>query len=451
MFEDHSTPAIDWAGRWWRPEDPDDKVEGTIRVERNSAPILETRGWFSGLTADLTSHPKFRILLGITDNGKAVTLYECVRIKWGISAPGRDQYEIRANFMLVGVHFEADEPIEFSELYTGYESLGLWLGVSGIEISQLSIEGCDISIRRPPEIALGHDRTFEYSLWFGLEGPNLKNPTTEVTVAQKASLRLKSDKVSALECYLTRMSDFQNLLSLAGRTLACYTTVTGCLKAKPADRQVSVDIHFAPAYLPTERSVKSWVELLFRFDDLGTSPTQAFCSWLESADAMRAVHNLYFANLRRPQAFLESRFLNLAMTAEAYHRHRFPGLELPPEEHQGRVEDILKTCPDGFRGWLQQKLLYSNEISLKKRIVELVDLSAEAAGLYIDNPKSFAFEVADTRNQLVHSGAVRRQVLSPLNFRIGRLMEILLLHELGLEFPRIRELLERHRWRETGN
>ncbi len=353
--------------------------------------------------------------------------------------------------MLVGVHFEADEPIEFSELYTGYESLGLWLGVSGIEISQLSIEGCDISIRRPPEIALGRDRTFEYSLWFGLEGPNLKNPTTEVTVAQKASLRLKSDKVSALECYLTRMSDFQNLLSLAGRALASYTTVTGCLRAKPANRQITVDIHFAPAYLPTERSVKSWVELLFRFDDLGTSPARAFCSWLESADTMRAVHNLYFANLRRPQAFLESRFLNFAMTAEVYHRHRFSGVEVPLKEHEGRIAVILNSCPDHFRGWLKEKLLYSNEIPLRKRVRELVDLGREAATLYIKDSKSFAYEVASARNDLMHRGAVQRQLLSSLSLKLGRLMEILLLHEVGMDFSTISKLMERQKWRDVGH
>jgi len=63
--------------------------------------------------------------------------------------------------------------------------------------------------------------------------------------------------------------------------------------------------------------------------------------------------------------------------------------ELPEEQHKKRIEEILKTVPYEYRSWLEEKLKYSNEKNLRKRLRELLDNFAELLYSFIPDKESF--------------------------------------------------------------
>ena len=56
-----------------------------------------------------------------------------------------------------------------------------------------------------------------------------------------------------------------------------------------------------------------------------------------------------------------------------YHRRTTGALDLPEDEHEKRMEAILRAVPEEHKGWLTEKLRYSNELNLRKRIKHIFD------------------------------------------------------------------------------
>jgi ApeA N-terminal domain 1 len=70
--------------------------------------------------------------------------------------------------------------------------------------------------------------------------------------------------------------------------------------------------------------------------------------------------------------YLEQRFLNIAQAVESYHRRRSDKKDLSEEDHEKRLEKILAGTPQEYKKWLSDKLKYSNELSLRQRLKDLL-------------------------------------------------------------------------------
>lgn len=100
-------------------------------------------------------------------------------------------------------------------------------------------------------------------------------------------------------------------------------------------------------------------------------------SWLEKNEELEPICNLYFGTVYNSNVYLEHEFLNFIMALEAYHRRKSRNEEVPQEEHRKRIERILEASPAEYKKWLEEKLKYSNEPSLRKRLKEIFDSLAD--------------------------------------------------------------------------
>jgi hypothetical protein len=73
---------------------------------------------------------------------------------------------------------------------------------------------------------------------------------------------------------------------------------------------------------------------------------------------------------------LQAKFLNMVQALEAYHRRKedMTQLDLPEKEHSMRVESIIGTVSPQYKEWLNDKLNYSNEISLRRRLKDILHI-----------------------------------------------------------------------------
>jgi hypothetical protein len=133
---------------------------------------------------------------------------------------------------------------------------------------------------------------------------------------------------------------------------------------------------------------------------------------------------------------------------EAYHRRTTPAVDLTEDEHEKRMESILRAVPERHRTWLEEKLRYSNELNLRKRIKHILDGHPQTVDSVVGSGKdrtNFVKKVIDTRNYRTHfdesleGRAARGKELHRINEKLKELIEMCLLAEIGFEDDEIKK------------
>jgi ApeA N-terminal domain 1 len=137
---------------------------------------------------------------------------------------------------------------------------------------------------------------------------------------------------------------------------------------------------------------------------------------------------------------MEQKFLNIIQSVESYHRRRSNKRDLPEDKHKKRIEAIRAGSPQAYRKWLSDKLKYSNELSLRQRLKDLLDdKNINQPVLPLVGRKSvFINRVVNARNFLTHyepSGrrsAATGEELYYMAQILSFLVQACFLHELGI-------------------
>jgi len=123
--------------------------------------------------------------------------------------------------------------------------------------------------------------------------------------------------------------------------------------------------------------------------------------------------------------------------------------ELPEEEHNKRIEEILNVVPEKSKEWLESKLAYSNEPNLRRRLREIFDKYSEIVNNFIANKKVFINRVVITRNYLTHYGEeseniVQPEKLYPYIHKLNIILLSCLLNEIGFKLEEINNMLRKY-------
>ena len=194
----------------------------------------------------------------------------------------------------------------------------------------------------------------------------------------------------------------------------------------------------------------------FTLSDLSSDVTGYLERWYQSSQDITPIHDLVFATLYMPDAYLESRFLQVMQALESYHRKRMPGMLLPKEEFRSLLKDmrqIVKTSELGLRADMRKaftdKLSYLNELPLRLRLEALCALLGDAATAVVPDPRAFVVQACDTRNYLTHYSphlqrrAANVSALGALYRQAHALAKCLLMCELGLPSEKLVKIATR--------
>jgi len=158
---------IEYRGDWWLPEDPDKQIPGTLTYNPNEGFCLELDGSFKSFSMYALFQPltlDHLIILGLTRNGKLVTLYKCYETVG--NDYGYEHSYCLAEVGVIGRHFQQAEDIKFIGITANYAHLPEWTGLSGFS-GGLTRRTASVTFKFPKPIAAKlNDMTVTFGVGF---------------------------------------------------------------------------------------------------------------------------------------------------------------------------------------------------------------------------------------------------------------------------------------------
>lgn len=447
---------FEYRGEWWVPEKPEKRVSGTLKFMPMRGAVLELLGSFKG-TEELNEMQSPPVILGSSANGKNITLYECFETKFKMNLPGFFESTYMVHIVFIGCHFASFENIKFKTVSVRYLFLDEWVSLQGFDIQYLHAEKrIEIKYKLPGPIQVTLNNQDKIRIEFVAKPPSRSMVQKEASIKQETYLVIEPSSEKHIEELLEIHYTFQKFL-----TLACLEPVYPLYMkgtTESSKRQVRDGVFYDPVEIffqlpdgafPHISKELLPPDMLFTLRTISGQFSEAVKNWFDKQETHNLVYDSYFVTLYNPRMYLPHRFLSLVRGLETYHRRAIGNEELPSDKHGKRIEEIMVSTRDIYRNWLKDKLQYSNEPSLRKRLREIVrDMTEEIeyTNKFIDDKKSFIDKVVNTRHYLTHCDprlkekAVEGEELFYITQKLKILIEACLLKEIGFKKEEINSM-----------
>lgn len=176
---------------------------------------------------------------------------------------------------------------------------------------------------------------------------------------------------------------------------------------------------------------------LFRLGDINGDFDAVVARWFEVYERHWGVLNLFYSIQAASFSYAEDRFLSIVRIFEAYHRASRPQGALNETAYRDIKNSILSKLNEEEQGWLKPKLARANELSLKERLVALLNELSEfdfpsLIGISVDEVSK---RIRNYRDGLTHEGNTEKNRgldLVLLRIFLEYMFKAVLLKELGM-------------------
>ena len=440
-------------GQFWLPGFSDKPTFGSVNFSRRQGAVLELADTLPGTT----NSREFEVIQGQTASGEYVTLLHVIRTAEPfLPITPLLPCTYHATFLLIGVAFDNEVEMRFSFWQLHIPELKTWAGKTGFledsstiadDVERQHIQVCYETPERQTLLDGECGMALSLAFW----------PLSRVTpfsrmIRQEAYLELRPAGNNALRDFMNMTASLEQFLTLATGALVR----TGSIRATFNDAQVArtrpqiVEILYQPIRNASPRAPRP-DEFLFSLRDIEGMERECFRNWFTKAEWLAPVCAIYFGTLYNPSKYLDFNFLALIQALEAYHRRATDETDIPASEHVARIEAILEAAPAPCRQWLSEKLQYSNELSLRRRLKQLFAQCSFLLDELVSDSKATINAIYNNRNYLTHydknlaDRTARGDRLLYLVEVLKLLLQACLLRELGFTEVKIKEFLSRSR------
>jgi hypothetical protein len=444
--------SLQFDGLWCAPDDPERKNVGRLRFDRVDGAWLSLIVPADGpdLFPDLASYDR---LFGLTTDGKPITLIHCHESSSrGTLGRTPRPIEVYANRVIVGSHCPSDDP-PVSSVSVRFRHLNEWYGRTGVSTDP-DVKPPNFAARysHPDPVVLHDNGNMRVVLRSGMKGSFR---------ARRAEMRERIfiDVVAATPAPL---SEFQrivqacgDLLSIACLDLCDQRELTLVFPETETGPKHSGSFHAVPIYEHHASRKRRGPFVLFRYAMIAERAPAIFDAWLSQATKLHAARVLYFAGVYGG-GFVETKLLALTQAAEAFHRRFYlPGLFMDPTTFETEVRQPLtaaipKFLEPSFRQSLKARLKFANELSLRRRMNDLVRDHSGALKALVACPGDWVGPIVDHRNEFTHfplptdadqaSNADPERVLR-FNLFLRLLLEASFMHAMGFSTEEVEGLV----------
>lgn len=444
---------IKLAGYFWLPSESDKKIPGTLFISSRGKIKLEVLGMLEERINTETSKYEMPIICGNVESKNYITLEDSFYKSQGIPLPGIvSKSEIVSNYVYFGVAAEKKSDLVFDKFDFTLDRLPDWIGRVNIQNTLLKEYGEPIDIKYIPQ------KKLEYNLMDGdkliIYFPySLSRPSRfDIQVSQKVRISIVSKKKKSLHDFIFLSFKIINFFSFSVNETLNIANVE--ISSKDITNQIngkSYPIKIETIYASqniSQKKLKYRHQMLFDFDDIEDTFESKIQNWLQNYQVIEPTMNLYFSVKQGNHTHLESQFLFLIQALETYHRRISNEKYIDDTKYEILKKSILDGCPQEHKKWLEGKLIYANEISLRSRIKKIIEPFNNLIGTTKER-KSLTGKIVDTRNYLTHYNeelyekSIKGFELVNLNESLEGLLELSLLKELQFTDVEINNIFER--------
>nr|WP_320160104.1 HEPN domain-containing protein [uncultured Methanoregula sp.] len=436
-------------GTWWKPEFPDDRINGTLSYNYREGIKLDLNSEFNS-EKNCSPFSCSDIINGISEKGIQITLYGCA-FSGGPSGTRRlnsseyYSYQKSGYFCTaayISHHFLTVDEIKFKKISFSLNNLTEWLGISGFHVDhEVDHEKDDIKFiveySRPKSIIVKLNDQFTMSIDFRRSGPSY-NPLSEVKIVQTPRITIESNSEEKLSNFLKIITQIRYFLSLGIMTPVYPYNFSGEIvseKLEAYDRWIGIYMQLDKK-MEVEKEIH-FIFMLFTYKDIQNKFSDLLKTWFEKQKQLEPVIDLYFSIFFNPEMSINNQFLGAVQAIESYHRRFKKNELLEKTEFRKMTQSILHALPEDQQTWLKPKLAFANEPSLYYRLKELFSEYCELGFIFNFHREHFAREVTDTRNYLTHySSNLEKKALSGTDIvkatqQLKAIIQYLILLELG--------------------
>lgn len=433
----------------WTPDNDEDVNSGVITFSQKEGVYLtlfrnETKSLHESFNQK--SNENIEILNGYTQNGKLLTLYDCMMVNSSSALfTGFSSIKFRAKFLFIGECFSNYDEIKFHALYGNFTDLSNWTKVTGFDFSHQTINDSTINYSKPARrlISLDNDLAVGFSFAYQ-EKYNTKSIHAEEFPQIFVESKNKYFHFEKLHQYLY---SFSSLLQIACQRKVYPLTILGSKEETDGEgnaRPVNVEVYYNPIEPIHEQKPLISSDYLFLFDDLDDEMIK---NWFYIYKEYKTEINLHRTLFYKERGFIETRFIDIATALESLHGHLYDNNFLDKKLYKQRVQEILETAPPEYHDWLVNLFSYGNNKSFKDRLIELIKPKECLLCRVIVDVDEFVLAVRDTRNELVHHNKNKRTLSgSDLLYSIYILrfvFEAYLCELIGLQEEQITKLFKK--------
>lgn len=461
----------EWAGLWWLPEAPEERLSGVLRYDGKGGLSLSLIGAFDerissspapGVTFVHAGVRTWDVIWGVAD-GREITLLDCLPTRTDRSVfaglKTSDMQVIVAAIGVVGVHVSRDEDTTFVATEVVVEDMMPW-AVSSVFSDSLGyrdgdLDGTGTISVEPVEIEAVAVDGADYCLKHAYTLPFFDRRKGEVIgrMRDAVSIRICRAESFSLKTALQDASLIQDLIALATHRAAgviwLQLELAGTKALLPDGRKLPprrADVLYSPVVVgkSDEKAIDPG-SVLFTCEMLPFE--ELMPHWCEVRGKLQAAINMILGLRYAPARFVENNLLMAVGAAEALHRGL--GIKekpIPEAEFKKIRKAMLGQVPEEYRGRFKQ--LIRNSLTLRDRLLALAARpDQQAIGQLVPDVKHWAKRTTRARNDLAHEGKTPDHSIDELIAIVDTTSAVVILnvlHELGLPAERQRKIVQDH-------
>ena len=452
---------IEKPGFFWLPSHPEEQFPGNLRISESGEVSLQIVYRATMFNSQLIHNgtpigkepPR---VLGIVDNNP-VTLQRCVAVNDPFQLFRLMEHHIstsrfRIGAAFVGAPFINDEPITFSTVKFSIEGLSEWFSISGFHTeinhdpakadwSLHYTQPDDISILLPDGIQL----KFEFHPKFSLPDSKLSQVSSEIS--QRMHISLVSDHLLPIEAFHTIMHKIQMFLILVLNKVVSIEWVKGYSadKLDKKKQEIATNIYYHTQL--QARHQGAYVPMICSYNEMSDSLERMIGKWFADYEIMQPAFDLYLSSRAGAYKYLSGIFLALTQALETLHRRLSNETQMEADDFEKLRAQILQVVPTDSRKFIESRLEYANEVSLRKRLKQLLCPFSELYGTSKEM-NELVRKTIIVRNYLTHydrkSESKAKQIIDnellAICLKLETLFQLHFLRLTGMNFSRVKSV-----------
>lgn len=433
----------EWVGYWWLPENPDNKVEGTLIYDGKGGLDLKLDNHFDGYNPDEVGEIDedehgnlgrlvrdkdlilYDVIYGISD-GVNITIMDArdmspIRFWRRTGSSYASDCKINAEKLILGRHVENKNNKVFEGLRISVDNLGFWHSL-GKEKQENVFEGKHIELCNVNELEVSDGRDLFCRVLVD-DGISLEEALEEARVIQNFVSFVTSQDSGIVWLQLEDAEDVSNSDN------KCVSIICSRMKIGEGHGWAgsNSDARLVSEAFPFAESLAKWFELV--------------------ACASAAV-NMVMAIQLEDMPFIENDLLAVTGAAEVLHRNLgIRSYMYDDAEFKKMKKEIINVVPAWYKETAMSNL--RNDPSLRIRLMDLAELVDKDNILcLVPDAEYWAKKTVKARNDLTHKGVAPKQSADELLAIVDvtkTIIKLVILERLGVSKEYQNEIVKNYR------